>query len=197
MSNNNKYGSHVETFIGDAMFNELLSDFATPPADLNLVLADFTAQDLYSLSAAGLRRGNFEINDVPRLLGVGVWCNLADGLVQIDNPDGVLAGLSLAFQWQSYNVGGVLQQANIFTPSINVKVTEFNQIFDADVLFDASAIQPNLLGTQGFTRVHVSWDAATSDFSTISIDPAYATKQLIIRPMAIIEHTFPMRLAGF
>lgn len=198
MNSNNKYGSHIETFIGDSMLNIQLNAKATPPADLNLVQADFNAVDMYSLEAAGLRRGNFDINDVPRLLGVGVWCNLADGLVQIDNPDVLSTGLVLRFQWQSYNGGGVLQQANIFTPSIDVKVTEFNQLFDIDELFDASGVQANLINDPtAFTRLHVDWLAATSDFSTISVDPAYATKRLIFRPMALVEHTFPMKTAGF
>lgn len=198
MNTNNKYGSRIETFIADAMLNIQLDSEATPPADLALAQADFTAQDMYALSAAGLRRGNFEINDVPRLLGVGVWCNLADGLVQIDNPDAVLTGLVLRFQWQSYNAGGVLQQANIFTPSIDVKVTEFNQIFDVDALFNASGLQANLIGdANAFTRINASWLATTSAFSTISVDPAYATKRLIIRPMVVVEHTFAMKTAGF
>lgn len=195
--NANKYNSKVETFISDPILSlATLSVKATPPADLALVAADFTAKDVYSLQAAGLRRGNFEINDIPRLLGVGVWCNMADGLVQING--GSANGLVLRLQWQSYNGAGVQQQANIFTPSIDVKVSEFNEIYPMDTLFDASGLQANIQSdTAAFTRIRVSWLATASNFSTISIDPAYAAKAFMIQPVLYIEHSRAMKTAGF
>lgn len=189
----NQYNSVKETFTANPLLNIVLGTKATPPDDLSLVLADFTPADMYALTAAGLSRGNLEINDVPRLLGVGIWCNLAGGMVQNDS-----IGLSLRFQWQSYNGAGVLQQTDIFTPSVDVNVTEFNTIFPMDQLFDASGLQANITtDTLAFTRIHVSWLAATSDFSLVSMNPDFSVKQLIIRPVAIIEHSRPTKTAGF
>ncbi len=196
-SSANKYNSKVETFISDPLLSlATLSVKATPPADLDLVTADFTAKDAYSLQAAGLRRGNFEINDVPRLLGVGIWCNIADGLVQING--GAANGIGLRLQWQSYNGAGVQQQANIFTPSIDMKISEFNEVYPMDTLFDASGLQANIqTDTAAFTRIHVSWYPTASNFATLSIDPLYAGKPFIIQPVLYIEHSRPMKTAGF
>jgi hypothetical protein len=203
MGQGNKYGSIVETFIGGDLINILLSSKATPPADLNLAAADFSAAvDLYGSIAAGLRLGNFALGDVPRLVGIGIWCNIGDGLVQIDNPDSQSTGLTLQISGRSFNSANVQQQANIQVPSFSYKIQEFNNVEAIDNLLDMSVLDYSLTGQPtvgfgGYYRLTARIDAATADFAMISVDPAYAGKRLIMRPMVVIEHTYPTFITGF
>lgn len=204
MGQGNKYGSIVETFIGGDLINILLSSKATPPNDLSLGAADFSAAvDLYGSIAAGLRLGNFMLGDVPRLVGIGVWCNLGDGLVQIDNPDDQTTGLQLQISGHSFNGANVQQQANIQIPSFAYKIQEFNNVEAIDNLLDMSPLDytltgsPSLAGGSGYYRLTARFTATTSLFSMISIDPAYAAKRLIMRPIVVIEHTYPTFITGF
>lgn len=202
--NYNKYGSLTETFIGDPFINIQLNAKATPPADLNLALADFTVSPLYASIAAGSRLGKFALGEVPRITGIGIWCNLADGLVQIENPDDLADGLILQVTAKSYNSADVLKQANVTVPAYSYKVQEFNQIYDVDYQMDMSPLDYTLTGQPtipqvngGYFRLFMGVSAVTSKFSTISIDPLYATKRLIMRPMLVVEHTFPLFIVGF
>lgn len=203
MGQGNKYGSIVETFIGGDLINILLSSKATPPADLNLAGADFSAAvDLYGSIAAGLRLGNFALGDVPRLVGIGIWCNLGDGLVQIDNPDDQTTGLVLQISGRSFNSANVQQQANIQVPSFSYKIQEFNNVEAIDNLLDMSVLDYTLtgqptVGSGGYYRLTARVSSTTADFSMISVDPAYAGKRLIMRPMVVIEHTYPTFITGF
>ncbi len=203
MGQGNKYGSIVETFIGGDLINILLSTKATPPADLSLALADFGGPvDLYGSIAAGLRLGNFALGDVPRLVGIGIWCNIGDGLVQIDNPDNQNTGLILQISGHSFNGANVQQQANIQIPSFSYKIQEFNNVEAIDNLLDMSPLDYSLtgqptVGTGGYYRLTAAITATTSAFSTISVDPSYAAKRLIMRPIVVIEHTYPNFIAGF
>lgn len=200
-----KYGSIRETFIGAPLIQlATLSVKATPPADLNLLFADFTPNiDLYSgRTTLGLKRGNFRLNDVPRIVGVGLWCNIADGLVQIDNPDTEDKGLVFSIVGRSFNSGGVLQQPDIFVGYTQPKVSEFNNIVEVDYLLNQTTLNYSLTGQpadsgSGYYRLTVNMQAVTADFATISIDPAYATKPFYIRPMVVVEHTYPLLVAGF
>lgn len=203
MAQGNKYGSIVETFIGGDLINILLSSKATPPADLNLALADFSAAvDLYGSIAAGLRLGNFALGDVPRLVGIGIWCNIGDGLVQNDTPDDQSTGLVLQISGHSYNAANVEQQANIQIPSFSYKIQEFNNVEAIDNLLDMSPLnyaltgQPTI-GSGGYYRLTAKVSSTTAKFATISVDPAYAAKRLIMRPIVVIEHTYPTFITGF
>jgi len=199
MATNNKYGSIVETFLGDPILViNPLSGKATPPADLNIVAADFAAaQELWS-GKVGFKYKQFRLGDVPRVVGVGLWCNMADGLVQIDVPDDETTGLIVGIGGKSYNGANVLQQANIFVPNIRFKVQEFNAIEETSLFLDTSLLdyaltgQPSLVAGSGYYILNAYLDAATMDFSTISIDPAYAAQPLYMRPMVVIEHTYPL-----
>lgn len=202
--NFNKYGSLTETFIGDPFINILLSAKATPPADLNLVQADFTQSPMYASIVAGAKIGKFALGEVPRITGVGIWCNLADGLVQNDNPDDGTTGLQIQILAKSYNGANVLVQPNVTVPAYKYKVQEFNQIYDVDYQMDMSPLDYTLTGQPtipqnngGYFRLFTQFDSATAAFSTISIDPAYAGKRLIMRPMLVVEHTFPLFILGF
>lgn len=203
----NKYGSITETFICDPLLTvNPLSAKVTPPADLNLVLGDFTLGSyLYGAVAGGaVRRGNFLLNDIPRIVGVGIWCNMADGLVQIDNPNGPDTGLLLQINADSFNSANVNVQSGITFNgiSVQIKIPEFNQIFDTDYLLDMSALNYTLTGQpaptgSGYFRLQSRMIPLTAKFSTISIDPAYAAKPLLMRPMVLVEHSFPLQIAGF
>lgn len=188
----NKYNSYVELFTSNAILNEQLDTFATPPADLTLSAIDFTGQDLYPHldSAGAAAKVDFEINDVPMIRGIGIWCNLADGLVQNDAVDDIDAGLVFRIQWQSYDAMGVLADPDITNP-FNIKLLDFNTLYDVNFLFPAvdglGAFLPGYT-----TRLHFSYWATASNFSTITIDPSFATKRLIMRPMVLVEHTLPM-----
>lgn len=202
--NYNKYGSLTETFIGDPFINIQLNAKATPPADLNLVAADFAESPLYASTAAGLKLGKFALGEVPRIVGIGIWCNLADGLVQIDNPDGSGVGLVLQILAKSYNGANVQVQPNVTVPAYSYKVQEFNQVYDIDYQMDMSPLDYTLTGqptipqsSGGYFRLFMALNAATVKLSTISIDPLYATKRLIMRPMLVVEHTFPLFITGF
>lgn len=200
-----RYGAVRETFLGNPLIQlATLSSKATPPANLNLVFADFTPDiELYSgRTTLGLKRGNFRLNDVPRIVGVGLWCNIADGLVQIDNPDTEDTGLVFQILGRAYSNGGVLQQPDIFSGYTQPKVTEFNQVFECDYLLNQTTLnytltgQPGDVGT-GFYRLAVSVVSVSMSLATISVDPAYAAKPFIIRPMVVVEHSYPLLVAGF
>lgn len=200
----NNYGSIVETFIGGPLLTiDPLSGKATPPADLNIVAADYQpAVDLYGSIAGGLRRGNFALGDVPRIIGVGIWCNMGDGLVQIDNPDGATTGLILRTSARSFNVGNVQVQANLLSPSIDIKVQDFNKIYETSYLLDMTGLDYSLTGNPsasgtGYFRLWSVLLAATMDFSMISVNPDFASQPLYMRPMLKVEHTFPLLTAGF
>jgi hypothetical protein len=204
MPNNNKYGSLTETLTGDPLINILLSAKATPPADLNLALADFAVAPLYASVAGGARIGKFALGEVPRITGIGVWCNIADGLVQNDNPDAFTTGLVLQITAKSYNAADALVQPNVTVPAYAWKVPEFNQIYDIDFPMDMSPLDYALTGEPtipqvngGYFRLFAGISSATAKFSTISVDPLFAAKRLIMRPMLVVEHTFPLFIVGF
>ncbi len=204
MPNNNKYGSLVETMMGDDLINIQLNAKAVPPADLNLAAGDFTLSPLYASIAAGLKLGKFALGEQPRITGIGIWCNIADGLVQNDNPDGSSTGLVLQITAASYNGANVQVQPNVTVPAYSYKIQEFNQIYDVDYLMDMSPLNYTLTGQPvipqvngGYFRLFMGLVAATSKFSTISVDPLFATKRLIMRPMLVVEHTFPLYITGF
>lgn len=202
MPNNNKYGSLVETMVGEDLINIQLNAKAVPPADLNLVRADFSESALYGAIDAAGKLGKFALGEQPRITGIGIWCNLADGLVQNDNPDGSGTGLVLQIVAKSYNGADALVQPNVTVPAYSYKIQEFNQIYDVDYLMDMSPLDytltgPPTIGFGGYFRLFTNLNADTSKFSMISIDPLYATKRLIMRPMLVVEHTFPLFIVGF
>lgn len=196
----NKYGSITETFLGDPLLLiSPLSSKATPPADLNIVAADYAAAVPLWSGGVNFQNDQFFLGDVPRIVGVGIWCNLADGLVQIDNPDSFATGLQLGIGGTSHVQGGGVAQANILVPNVFFKVQEFNQIFEVDRLLDMSVLDYSLTGqpTQPFVngpffKLNAYLRSATMDFSMISIDPAYAAQPLYMRPMVVIEHSYPL-----
>lgn len=204
MPTNNKYGSLTETFMGTDLINIQLNAKAVPPADLNLVQADFAESAMYASVAAGFKLGKFALGEVPRIVGLGIWCNIADGLVQNDNPDGSDTGLVLQILAKSYNSGDALVQPNVTVPAYSYKIQEFNQIYDVDYQMDMSPLDYTLTGQPkipqnngGYFRLFTALNATTSKFSTISVDPLFATKRLIMRPMLVVEHTFPLYIVGF
>jgi hypothetical protein len=196
---NNKYSSITETFISDPLLDVLMSSLATPPADLVLSNADFGAgvgKPIYwrtTVSPTG-RRPDFTINDVPRLKGYGLFCNIADGLVLNDTVMTPEAGLILALTWNSYTTGGVVSQTN-FTggatqPQFSARILALNHIYPADFAWDFSSLNINLASIRGIATVVVG--ASNSKWATVSVDPAYANKRLIFWPVFILEHTFPI-----
>lgn len=189
MSRNNKYDSRIETFTSDPLLNELLSSFATPPADFTILPANMPTQPfLYSSGSSAnptVPLIKFAINDKPRIIGVGLFCNLADGLVYQDNPDEIDKGPSFSLEL------GVYDAANAFVTGVETRsfrVPELNHIFEVDHLYDVSAVDQ----AEDSLRFAAGFAGSSMTFATISIDPAYADKRLIIRPVVVIEHTFPL-----
>lgn len=199
-----KYPSITETFTSDPIFTAAtLSTYCTPPANLALAAANFVAagSDLYPRFGAGARFGGFALNDIPKITGVGLWCNIADGLVSIDNPDTYLTGLTILLTFNGYNAAGVLTQANFTLDVLQFKLQVFNQIQEVSYIPNFSALSYSALGgpgspTPGHYRINAKLAATTMSFSTISVDPLYAALPIYIRPFVVIEHTFPM-FAGF
>jgi hypothetical protein len=159
---------------------------------------------MYASIFAGLRRGNFPLGDSIRIIGIGMWCNISDGLVQNDSPDNVTTGIGVQIRSQSYNVADAQQQADVFATPIITKIHEFNFMFECDYFIDFSSLQYSLTGfpqpdgtPSGYTRLNLTWNPATSNFATITVDPAFAAKRLIMRPMLLIEHTRTVFPVGF
>lgn len=196
----NKYGSITETFLGNPILMiDPLSSKATPPNDINLVAGDFAAAQTLFAADGNNPLDRFCLGDVPRIVGIGIWCNMADGLVQINDPDTFLTGLVLGIQAKSYNSADVLQQNNFIVPAIRYKVQEFNQIQDCDFLLNVSALNYTLTGTPkgpqivgGYYTLNAFLNATSIKLSSISIDPQYAAKPFYMRPMVVIEHTYPL-----
>ncbi len=198
-STGNKYGSIVETFQTDPLLDVTLSTLATPPANLVLSDADFgagTGKPLYwrtTISATG-RRPNFNIHDVPRLVGYGLNCNIGDGLVYNDTVMTPAAGLILGLAWNSYTSGGVLSQSN-FTggatmPQFSAKVMAFNTLYPCSFQWDFSALNVAQAAVRGLATIRVG--ASNSNWATITVDPLFAAKRLVIWPTFIIEHSYPI-----
>lgn len=201
-ANPNKYNSVVETFVGDPFTTALLSTKATPPASITYVTGagDFTDQEIYSRSnmntaaVDGRRFGKFEINDIPRILAYGLFCNIADGLVFADT--GPAGGLGLTLFWNAYNALNVSTQANFTavtgdSPRFQERIYTLNTLFPCDFRFDFSGLQTDLDHYRGKAGVLVSDEDAV--FSTISVDPAYADLPLLFWPVFLIEHSIPIR----
>lgn len=198
MDSNNKYGSYTDTLIGDPLINILLSTKATPPADLTLIQADFVgAVNLYS-SSGGLfaPRNKFETNDSIRFVSIGLWCNLADGLVQIQNPDTISHGLVLGVDAQAYASPGVVVLPSLFG-IYNYKLPEFNSNIDVSYSPPMNTVDYTLTGPPGtpgsYFILTAAYKGVDMALSTITIDPQFAAKRLIMRPIVVVEHTFPMR----
>lgn len=194
----NKYGSIVESFVSDPLLDVLMSTLVTPPADLVITDADMGAgvgKPLFwrtTISSTG-RRPNFVIQDVPRLKAFGLFCNIADGLVLNDTDMTPDAGLVFALTWNSYTAGSVLSQAN-FTggasqPQFSAKIMALNTLYPADFSWDFSSLNVALAFTRCLATVRVG--ASDSNWATVSVDPAYAAKRLMIWPVVVFEHTFP------
>ncbi len=195
ISNSNKYGSIIETFVTNASLNALLSTLAVPPADLALNNASFTTSFIYARGGVGTapsRYGKFIPQDIPRLIGYGIFCNLADGLVWSDNLDN--EGLAVGLTWSSYDVANALLQAD-FTGSGTVgpnqpvfysRVNALNTIHDCDFRWNFSAINTACNHFRGIGRIEAP---SGVNFSTITIDPTFQTKQIIFWPVFVFEHS--------
>ena len=189
----NIYHSLRETFSSDPIVNAVLSSFATPPADFTIFDLDTTSQFLYSSSGSGsvFPPIKFDKSDKPRILGVGLFSNLADGLVYQDDPDTFNSGIGISMVLKAFDDANN-PMADIGN-SVNFRLPELNQIFETDHLFDVSSTAPLYADpTFDSLRIQAFFGGGSMKFTTISIDPAYAAKRLIIRPVVVIEHTFPL-----
>lgn len=205
---NNKYGSLIETFVTYPQVNALLSTFATPPADATLTSLNITAPDGTNIFARGGNSavaGNpfdrFQLADQPRCIGYGIFCNLADGLVVNDSAP--FGGLMLSLTWDAYLAGALL--ASDFAPSgtvansgppYNVRVSQLNHIHACDWRWDFAglSVAPTADNYRGNGVISAPNDAV---FSTISIDPTYAAKRLLMWPVFVIEHSVPPETTPF
>lgn len=203
---NNKYGSLIETFVTYPQVNALLSSFATPPADITLTSLNITAPNGTTIfarggnsSIAGNPYDRFRVNDQPRCIGYGIFANLADGLVV--NDTSAYGGLFLSLTWNSYTAG-VLVQSD-FAPSgtvassgppYAVRVSALNQIHTCDWRWDFSALSTAADNFRGIGAISAPNDAI---FSTISIDPTFAAKRLLVWPVFVIEHSVPPTTTPF
>jgi hypothetical protein len=182
----NKYNSIRETFTSNPLLSATLSTLATPPADLDLTNANFTAKQLYAeVATAGNFFTKFAINDHPRIVGVGLFCNMADGLVHITAAEDFASGLILSLALADYNVAGVLQHA---LGQYEFKLAELNQIFETDVLFDVAAVDV----LEDSLRLTASVSASSTSFSMITVDPLFAVKLITFRPVIVVEHSLPV-----
>lgn len=190
MPMNNKYGSIIETFISVPIINDTLATYATPPANLQLVQADFTAQTMFAsggASAAGPRI-KFAINDRPRILGYGLFCNIADGLVPIDSLDDFEHGPGFGITLSQFDGAGV-NQGLIGTQSYRTII--LNTMIDIDFAFDVSGVD----NTLDSLRIEAYMPLLSMEFATISVNPDYGPLRLQFWPKLIIEHTFPVIVA--
>lgn len=196
----NKHGSIVESFAtSDIVTINPLSTAATPPADVDVApyvvgTSPFAFPLLSPISGNILPR--FDITDVPRILGIGVFCNLADGLVPIDPWDTTSNfGLNISLTWGVYDIAG----APVVSLNTHVfRVNALNVIFDQDLYLQpyASGI---VVGNVNYNHTCLTIDAASTvqaKYSTISIDPGYAAKRFSMWAQLIIEHSKPMLATG-
>jgi len=186
----NKYNSIRETFSSEPFYADTLSVKATPPADLVLLNTDMATPFLFPATSGNLTAlGQFNPNDQPRILEVGLFCNMADGLVYIDNPDDSTHGPAFALSLIQYDGGGVPIGGAL--DQFRFKVPELNQMFPVDYL--CTGVQSRAV-TASYLRLNVAASSTSMTFATISIDPAFAAKRIIFKPVMLIEHTFPMAL---
>lgn len=183
----NKYNSIRETFTSDPFYTALLSAKATPPADLVLLAADMATPALYAASTNILGNPSYFLaTDQPRFLEVGLFCNLADGLVYQDNPDDYEHGPAFACTLTSYTAAfAAIGTVELF----RFRLPELNQMFPVDYL--CTGVQA-IAANAAYMRFNIGASAVSMTFATISVDPAYAAKRIIFRPVAVIEHTFPL-----
>jgi hypothetical protein len=181
----NKYGSVRLTYTSNPLFNDLLSTLGTPPADITLTFADFTTEVLYcEVQQIGTTEARlaFALNDHPRIVGAGVFCNMGDGLVNVTPTEVFQDNMVLTLTLISADATGAI----IDTLDIrNIKIPELNQVFDADFLMAVASVGAVPGATQ--LRILVTLSPLELIYSTISLNPDFAAKPLRFVPVVIIE----------
>ncbi len=96
----NNYGSKINTMLGQDIYN--LPMPVTPPANLSLASTSFTPRYLSAregtISGAPVTSGHtvrFDRRDKPMLRGLGLYCNMADGLVDAMSSHSLTTGICL------------------------------------------------------------------------------------------------------
>ena len=202
---NRKYDPIRETFqTDDIVAIDPLSTAVTPPGDLSITAAYATAQPAWPrlFPASGQisagRLVGFQINDVPRLLGMGLFCNLGDCLVDISNHNNVCQGAYVNVNLNQYTL------ADAFVATIATDTYRFNTlnaIFDYDVSYLPNlqhyfALAPYAVNATQYLRFDISFGADSNFtdalYSTILMDPAFKDKRLSMWANLVIEHSFPV-----
>jgi hypothetical protein len=196
MSGNNKYGSIEQVFITDAIYSVVMNTLATPPADMTIDCSLFNAKSFWSQTKAGAspRRGKLSIKEQPRITGYGLFCNFADGMVNVDDYT-ALVGLHMTVALNRYNAANAnLGQASLSQNGNIVFATpELNMMYQTDILCPVDLV----VSTDDHLRLDASSFVATGTFSTITIDPNFASKRIYFYACLQVEHSLAVLTSGF
>jgi hypothetical protein len=205
-----RYDPIRETFTTNPLVNIApLSTRATPPNDLKIPDTDFTSRLLFpSIKEPNvttfLPRYKFDKRDIPRIVGMGIFGNMADCITPINEP--CIHGLTVLLSWEAVTAAGGFYRT--LSSRYLTRFESLNAIFDYDIflLEEAQATDggafpngrldlsnPNIDATRLKLTVKVENAPATVDYSTILLDPRFSTKNFMLWGNVVVEHTLQMR----
>jgi len=203
---NRKYDPIRETFqTDDLVAIPTLQTAATPPADLAITptyIAAARSRPAWPRARASSgvisagRLCGFQINDVPRLLGMGLFCNLGDCIVDISNHNNGCEGAYVNLELNLYDSGDnfiTTVRSDIFRFNTLQAIFDYDVSYVRDLAFTFSLIPYSKTANQ-YLRFDVNFgdqgDFTQALYSTILMDPAFKTKRFSMWANLVIEHSY-------
>lgn len=120
-----RYGSRIDTFIGPDLYNLVMP--VVPPADMSISAGAFAASYLFYRQGIATQTVGFQPTEKPRIKGIGLQCNMGDGLVDASASHFPTSGWALKLQLERF--GAVL------TGNVNNTAGSSNVTGDGSTLF--------------------------------------------------------------
>jgi hypothetical protein len=178
------------------------------------ILPDASVFFAQALSGLGAGSCIFNVADMPRIKAFTLRCNFADGLLKISNefqtpvvgasfptPNGFIRSGILRSLLQ---VERITSTNALLSPTAVGSYTFSPALFDSPLACDYPA--PRLMANgdiapitdKGFiltaSLAPDTFDASPPLFSTITIDPSFQSKRILVWAEIVVEHTYPISI---
>lgn len=194
MSSANRYNSIVETMKGTIILPTVLSTFGTVPGTITVPAPMFTVP-CRGTGIGGLFAEEFDLNDVPNILTIGLWSNLADGLSPINWPTSVSPAVTV--EWYAIDGGGspigapLARILTYYPQALNRQEAQnFFRVFNNAAT--RAALENRITLGAVATRLDVSLGGAMS-FDAYSMSSAWNVATFMLEVQLEVEHTLPLR----